>query len=478
MTRSFAIMLYLLLLGTLDGHDSTSSHTLATVMFSNGGLGKYGSTTQFNTIDPKQDKTQSIGNRARSVSNLIQSRPLPAVPINKRFSKSLDKFRFFNTLPVIKTQGTPRAGLLYKELPYTNLVKSASYGSNLHRSVNNNNNNICLPVMVDQPALFATRKSSFDVHPKVMANNLSHRKSKSLDTLTLLKGIDFNVTNVDIYHSYESVHNRDAEYASVSDSQPNSPTMSDYTPQHSPTKLKDPMHTHNADCEGIYSSLSHEDLQQRVSQEAEANIAYDSSTLSSVSSDATSPYASVRISQIPGLSYDHSDHEDIYITKTPENSGESFETATPENSGSSGVELKPTMNSARSSTHTYIELFPEQASRDSVISETSSGYARPVDVMNSVLKTKEHQSEKDENTKRNSLTDMEIPVGDKVTFEKTDVHNEVYDNPVNISDNTEDGCHPDSIQDGINLDDSMDEVHVNIRPLLKRNDSDHSEYEI
>lgn len=465
--------------GTLDGHGSTSSHTLATVMFSNGGLDKYDSTSQFNTIDTKQrDKSHSMGSRTRSVSNLIQSRPLPAVPINKRFSKSLDKFRFFNTLPVIKTHNPPRAKLFYGEPPYSNLIKSASYGSNLHRTVNNN---ICLPVMLDQPPLFATRKCSLDIHSKLPVSKLNHRKSKSLDTLTLLKGIDFNVTNVDIFHSYESVHNKDAEYASVTDSQPNSPTT-DFTPQHSPTKLKSPSHT---DHEGIYSSLSHENLQRTGSQEGENDsyVGYDSGTLSSVSSDATSPYASVRISQIPGLSYDQNDHENIYRTKSLENSGESVENMTSENSGSSAVELKPAVNSARSSTHTYIELFPEQNNRDSTISETSSGYARPVDVINGTnLKSKEHRfSGKANSLKRKSLTDVEIPI-ESVTFDRRSINSEeVYDNPVNISD---DSTHDtsdisgDVLADSINLDDSVDDLHINIRPLLKRSDSDHSECEI
>lgn len=448
-------------------------------MFSNGGLDKYGSASQFNTIDAKKcDKSHSMGSRTRSVSNLIQSRPLPAVPINKRFSKSLDKLRFFNTLPVIKTHDAPRAGLFYGHPPYSNLVKSASYGSNLHRNVNNN---ICLPVMLDQPALFATRKSSLDMHCKVPVK-LNHRKSKSLDTLTLLKDADLKMTNVDVYHSYESVHNKDTEYASVSDSQPNSPT-SEFSSQYSPTKLQSP-----TDHEGIYSSLSQENLQRKASLEGgneNCNIGYDSGTLSSVSSDATSPYACVRISQIPGLSCDQIGHDNAYCSKVTENSGESFESMTPENSGSSDVQLKPSVNSARSSTHTYLELFPEQNNRDSTISETSSGYARPVDVITGINLNKnctELEGEAAETSKRRSLTDMEIPL-ETVSFDDSRLNNEeVYVNPVNVSDDTTNNASNITSEvispDGINLDDSVDDIHINIRPLLKRSDSDHSECEI
>lgn len=505
--------------GTLDGDGSISRHTLATVMLSNGGLDKYGSTSHhFDNTSNKgipRDKGYSMDSRTRSVSNLIQSRPLPAVPINKRFSKSLDKLRFFNTLPVIKPSS-------HRKLPlpdppsYATMVRSASYGSNLQRTVNNN-------ISMDQTQ-FCSRKRSLDLQTKTspQKSTLSgHRKSKSLDTLMLLKELDWNAINVDIYHSYESVHgtrSENGEYASVSDSQPSSPTAdSDNLSQKSPTKsnILTPPGNIN-DHESIYASLSQEDLHNTTPINSENwnvnegnDISYDSSTMSSLSSETTSPYATVRISQIPGLNYDHDKHEEIYSTKSPENSGSSLDT--PENSGSTVNEIKPAPNSARSSTHTYLELFPEDTNRDSIISETSSGYARPVDVIKDIC-----NKEKDKKTsERQSLSNVQIPIETAVTFDDEENEDpcsteagesEAYDNPVKVSDDESQKMNEfknvpikdnktfeteERIQGNLPsikgqtsstkhefIEEKGENVHVNEWPTRARSSSEHSECEI
>lgn len=459
-------------------------------MLSNGGLDKYGSTSHhFDHTSSKgvlQNKSYSMESRTKSVSNLIQSRPLPAVPINKRFSKSLDKLRFFNTLPVIKP--TSHRKLPLPDPPYANMVRSASYGSNLQTAVNNNNNNMRMA-----PPLPCPRKSSLDLQstksPTQKSTLTGHRKSKSLDTLVLLKEIDWNAINVDIYHSYESVHgnkSENGEYASVSDSQPSSPTAdSDSLSQKSPTKsyiLTPP--GCNIDNESIYASLSQEDLNNSAPSENvnDSNqINYDSSTLSSLSSEATSPYATVRISQIPGLNYNHDKQEEIYSTKSPENSG------------STVGEIKPAPNSARSSTHTYLELFPEDTNRDSIISETSSGYARPVDVIQNIS-NKEKDRKKSE---RHSLSNVQIPIETAVTFNDQDngetEESEAYDNPVKVSDDesqkmnelkdnktfeSEERTQNIPLSKHELIEEISENAHVNQWPTRTRSSSEHSECEI
>ncbi|XP_032221166.2 uncharacterized protein LOC5520139 [Nematostella vectensis] len=409
--------------GTINGDITLSGNTLAAL--SNPALDNYGSLrnesspfSAMGTLSPKSTLSQRLygSHMTRSTSNLLT--PTPTTPLSRRFSKSMDKLRLFHTLPEMKPKKGRKRPLPELPLNQPSLVKSASFGCNVNKIVNNNNYNATSPVPTWH------RKMSLDAQPKsppqeslVKSLLLAHRFSKSLDTLLLVRNIERTPIDIDIYHSYESVKGREAkevEYACVDDSQPASPSTSESSRG---SEVRNTTSVDNS--ENVYASVSDsgentDDEENSLgvsgnphkenaftlskvqygspppqsspppcsptSENSPSEIPIDlgdspierTLTMSSTSSTPASPYACVRISQIPGLTtlerlYDQEEHG----TST-ENSGNSVEP--PEHSGSSlgmaGPELQ--LNSARSSTHTYLELFPDEENADCGVDHTDN----------------------------------------------------------------------------------------------------------
>ena len=330
--------------------------------------------------------------------------------------------------------------------------------------------------------------------------------------------MNWTAFDVDIYHSYESVHGsqlgennniKEPSYASVSsDEKPPSSQESDGrasttsgNPNDSDTPLDD------GDEDHPYASVSEDERSKTGSsnasdqcysnRESDVRDSGVSSGLLEVDSDPASPYASVRISQIPALatSQYHSalradsdysgevfEKEDsassigtckdlrecedakrasthTYLELLPDSGRESVISET--NSAAEKqdekrasthtyLEILPDNNrdnatpetssdrkedEKRASTHTYLEILPDN-SRDSVISETSSGYARPLDVVTS--KPENADNSHLNNEKRTSLTDLKIPNERSGTLESTDSGNGTLEqcpasNPSSIS---------------------------------------------
>ena len=361
---------------------------------------------------------------------MFQNRPLPPAP-NKRFSKSLDRLRFFETGPHNKGKGKTFPSH-QKSTPiraHPVLVKSSSFGGAFNKIVS-----------ASQPPVPAPRKGSIDLLNKsatfdvghVRKSNLCHRYSKSLDTLLLLRDINWTAYDVDIYHSYASVHSNQSEnnnekepsYASVtSDEKPSSrdETSGRLSSQSKASTVSDgpdesdgPLEDYNE--ENPYASVSEDEISKAGSDPRYSNRegdARDSGPPSSIleSEDPTSPYASVRISQIPGL---------VIRSSLGEESNCNEEVFEKEDSGSSiGIckDLREGEDLKRASTHTYLELFPDSG-RDSIISETSSGYARPIDVLSNISEPLDNKDFDGESCK--SLTDFESPTGKSSPLENSE----------------------------------------------------------
>lgn len=478
------------------------------VLLSSQNFGKSGSLKPMISGSPSPDEIErgmrslTLGSRTKSVSNIFQNRPLPPAP-SKRFSKSLDRLRFFEALPNSKGKGKTYPSH-HKSPPiraHPVLVKSSSFGGTFNKLISGS---------ISQPPVPPPRKNSVDFRDKSATidmshfrkTNLCHRHSKSLDTLLLLRDINWTAFDVDIYHSYESVHGsqlgennniKEPSYASVSsDEKPPSSHESNgraSTISGSPIDSDAPLD--DGDVDHPYASVSEDERsktgssngsEQRYSnRESDLRDSGVSSCLVEPDSDPASPYASVRISQIPGLvtSQYHSslgtdsdysgevlekedsassigtckdlrDCEDAkrasthtYLEVLPDNGRESVISET--NSGDKQDDKRASTHTyleilhdnsrdnalqerssdrkedeKRASTHTYLELLPDN-SRDSVISETSSGYARPIDVVTS--KPESPDNTLLNNEKRTSLTDLEIPSERSGTLESTDSGN-------------------------------------------------------
>lgn len=314
------------------------------------------------------------------------------------------------------------------------LAKSSSFGGTFNKIVSGS-----------QPAVPPARKGSIDILDRattfdvghVRKSNLCHRHSKSLDTLLLLRDINWTAYDVDIYHSYASVHSSQSDnnneiepsYASVtSDEKPASPVETSgrssspskgSTRSGSPVDSDGPLDEFND--ENPYASVSEDEMSKTGSLISGCDQRYsnrgsdmrDSGASSSIlgSEDPTSPYASVRISQIPGL---------VIRSSLGEESNYSGEVFEKEDSGSSigtSKDLRESEDLKRASTHTYLELFADSG-RDSIISETSSGYARPIDV---IYDTADPSGDKDLGSeRRKSLTDLDIPTERSATLESSD----------------------------------------------------------
>lgn len=381
----------------------------------------------------------TLGSRTKSVSNIFQNRPLPPAP-SKRFSKSLDRLRFFEITQNRGKSGTyPSHQKSPPMLAHPMLVKSSSFGGTYNKIISGSQ---ALPPVPPPP-----RKGSMGCIDKLAAydvsdakkTNLCHRHSKSLDTLLLLREINWTAFDVDIYHPYESVSGNqvgennnivEPSYASVSsDEKASSGESSGRASSQSKasTRSASPIDSDTpedkVDEDHPYASVTEDNERpktgslngwdQRYSnRESDGRDSGVSSAMLEPDSDPASPYASVRISQIPGLVTSpcrSSLGEDS-------NYGEVFEK---EDSGSSiGTckDLKECVDSKRFSTHTYLELIPDSG-RNSVVSETSSGYARPIDVISSKPDMSDSQGLDNEN--RQSLSDLEIPNERSGTLEST-----------------------------------------------------------
>ncbi|KAL9957442.1 hypothetical protein ACROYT_G039076 [Oculina patagonica] len=493
--------------GDLFEGRNVNGHTVPAVLLSSQNLGKNGKPMINGSSSPEEIERElrslTLGCRTKSVSNIFQNRPLPPAP-SKRFSKSLDRLRFFETSPNNKGKG--------KTFPYHQksppirahpvLVKSSSFGGTFNKIISGS---------VSQPPVPPPRKNSMEFQDKsatfdmghVRRTNLCHRHSKSLDTLLLLRDMNWTAFDVDIYHSYESVHGSqlgennnvmEPSYASVTSdekppsressgrasSQSKASTMSG-SPIDSDTPLDD------GDEDHPYASVSEEERSVAGSfngsnRESDVRDSGVSAGLLEADSDPTSPYASVRISQIPGLVT--SQYHSSPVGEDSDYSGGAFEKEDSGLSIGTCKDLRECVDSKRASTHTYLELFPDNVrdsvisetsldkkedekrasthtylellpdsgrdsvisetspdkkqddkrasthtyleilpdnNRDSVISETSSGYARPIDV---VLSKPETSDNKDlDNERRTSLTDLEIPNVRSGTLESTDSGN-------------------------------------------------------
>lgn len=162
-------------------------------------------------------------------------------------------------------------------------------------------------------------------------------------------------------------------------------------------------------CDLLYASVSDDELSiiEGDSRCTNSGIGIlDSGMASSIagSEDPMSPYASVRISQIP----------DLAMTSLEEEIQRSEEGFEKEDSGStigSCKDLEENEDMKRVSVHSYLELL-SNSRRDSVISETSSGYARPTDVISEKLEQEDpyctieypreqSQSEQDDHSNNN-----------------------------------------------------------------------------
>lgn len=387
-------------------------------------------------------RTFTLGSKTKSVSNLFQNRPLPPAP-SKRFSKSLDRLRFFEAVPHHKGKGKTFP-CYQKPAPiraHPVLVKSSSFGGTFNKIVTG----------TQPPAPPPVRKGSIDHLDKsatfdvghVRKSNMCHRHSKSLDTLLLLRDINWTAYDVDIYHSYASVHSsqsdnnneKEPSYASVtSDEKPSSHGDETSGRLSSPSKVStrsgSPIDSDgpldgDLNDENLYASVSEDEISKTGSLLSGSDLRSsnrdsdkrDSGASSSIlgSEDPASPYASVRISQIPGL---------VIRSSLGEASNCSEEGFEKEDSGSSiGTckdltdDVRENEDLKRASTHTYLELLPDSG-RDSIISQTSSGYARPIDVVSE--KSDPGNKEDLDSERRNSLTDLDIPTGSFATLERGD----------------------------------------------------------
>ena len=478
------------------------------VLLSSQNFGKSGSLKPMVSGSPSPEEFEremrslTLGSRTKSVSNIFHNRPLPPAP-SKRFSKSLDRLRFFEALPNSKGKGKTFPSH-HKSPPlraHPVLVKSSSFGGTFNKIITGS---------ISQPPVPPPRKPSMDFRDKSATidaspfrrTNLCHRHSKSLDTLLLLRDVNWTAFDVDIYHSYESVHGsqlgennniKEPSYASVSsDEKPPSSQESNErasTRSGSPTDSDTPLD--NGEEDHPYACVSEDERSKTGSfngsdqpcsnRESDVRDSGVSSGLLEVDSDPASPYASVRISQIPGLgtSQYHSS-----LGADSDYSGEVFEQEDSASSIGTCKDLRDCEDAKRASTHTYLELLPDsgresvisetnsgdkqdekrasthtyleilpddskgnampekgsdskedetQAStqtylellpdnnRDSVISETSSGYARPIDVVTS--KPENSDDSHLHNERRTSLTDLEIPNERSGTLESTDSGN-------------------------------------------------------
>lgn len=509
-THKLSISVIIYLAGDLFEGRNVNGHAVPAVLLSSQNLGKSGSLKPMISGSPSPDEFEremrslTLGSRTKSVSNIFQNRPLPPAP-SKRFSKSLDRLRFFEALP--NSKGKVKTFPSHHKSPpiraHPVLVKSSSFGGTFNKIISGS---------ISQPPVPPPRKNSVDVRDKSATidvshfrkTNLCHRHSKSLDTLLLLRDINWTAFDVDIYHSYESVHGsqlgennntKEPSYASMSsDEKPPSShesngrasTMSG-SPIDSDTPLDD------GDEDHPYASVSEDERsktgsfngsdQRYSNRESDVRDSGVSSGLLEPDSDPASPYASVRISQIPGLvtsqyrpsldtDSDYSgevlekensassigtckdlrDCDDAkrasthtYLEVLPDSGRESviseansgdkqddkrasthtYLEILPDNSRDNAMpetssDKKEDENVKRASTHTYLELLPDN-SRDSVISETSSGYARPIDVVTS--KPENSDNTHLNNERRTSLTDLEIPNERSGTLESTDSGN-------------------------------------------------------
>jgi len=430
--------------GDLREGRNNSGHTFPRLILSNQNLRKVDSSKYIgNGSSSPEDivreiKTLKFGSRTKSVSNLFQDRPLPPAP-SKRFSKSLDRLRFFEAVPHNKGKG--------KTFPYHQkatpirahpvLVKSSSFGGDAYNKI----------VTGSQPPVPPARKGSIDLLDKsatfgvghVRKSNLCHRHSKSLDTLLLLRDINWTAYDVDIYHSYASVHSSNSDnnnekepsYASVtSDEKPSShdETSGRISSQSkgssrsgSPVYSDGPLE--DITDENPYASVSDDEMSKTGSLLSgydpgcsnRGSDVRDSGASSSMleSEDPTSPYASVRISQIPGLDIrsplgeESNCNEDVF---EKEDSGSSIGTC---------KDLRESEDLKRASTHTYLELLPDSG-RDSIISETSSGYARPIDVISDKPDPPGFKGLNSHEESYKSLTDLSIPAGESSLLENSD----------------------------------------------------------
>lgn len=333
--------------------------------------------------------------RTKSVSNLLQNRPLPPAP-NKRFSKSLDRFRFFEAVSLHskgKGKTIPCRVKSNPLRPHRMLVKSSSFGGTFNKIVKPQEVAVLSPGrkgsfdLLDQPATFDTGH--------VRKSNLCHRHSKSLDTLLLLKDVNWTACDIDIYHSYASVcsslgdDNNEGEppYASVDSPIEKASCLWETggrvpSPSKSSTRSENEGPVDELSGENLYSSVSDDELSITEDDSRCTNSGIgirDSGVASSIagSEDPMSPYASVRISQVPVLAMTSLEEE-------IQRSEKGFEK---EDSGStigSCKDVEENGDMKRVSTHSYLELL-SNSGRDSVISETSSGYARPTDLISEKL---------------------------------------------------------------------------------------------
>ena len=409
--------------GNVNEDMTTSGHTLANRMHLDGKSGSLESSRK--TVPPSfmggslRNKFITIGSIGRSGStHLFQNRPLPAAP-SKRLSKSVDRLQFLELFPNTKhskaatIQGHSRPLPVLPSRPP--LVKSISCGNNIHQ--------IIVDASENPTGLPPAKKSSLNCQEHLDSSrnfSLSHRHSKSLDTLLLLKELDWMSFDIDTHHSYESMscsRNKmdDPPYASVETSNQTSPRSSNHNDSSSTSQRTSHNPSDGEDCcnwneEHPYASVSNEEhsntesLLKKYPSCSKSETSDVSVPYPSVSSENAVPYASVRISQIPGIgpSQDSSSHgeEGIYSGEVFEDSGSSIDTITFSNGG---------VSSARpASTLTYLEIMPDNA-RASVISETSSGYARPIDIIPNVAEPLT-TNDVDLPKKCTSLTDLVIPV--------------------------------------------------------------------
>lgn len=406
--------------GDLCEERNVNSHTLPKVSSPTGNMQELDASKLGvnGSLSPK-DFLRELNNssRTKSVSNLLQNRPLPPAP-SKRFSKSLDRFRFFEAVSSrskIKSKTTPCRVKSNPLRPHRVLVKSSSFGGTFNKII--------------KPVLSPVRKGSLDLLDQsvtfdtrhVRKSNLCHRHSKSLDTLLLLKDLNWTAYDIDIYHSYASVcdslgdnHEGEPPYASVDSPIEKASCLWEISgrvpsPSKSSPRSESDGPVDELSGENLYASVSDDELSIIEGDSRCTNSGtgiLDSGMASSIagSEDPMSPYASVRISQIP----------DLAMTSLEEEIQRSEEGFEKEDSGStigSCKDLEENEDMKRVSVHSYLELL-SNSRRDSVISETSSGYARPTDVISEKLEQEDpyctieypreqSQSEQDDHSNNN-----------------------------------------------------------------------------
>lgn len=359
-------------------------------------------------------RTAALGSGTKSVSSLFQNRPLPPAP-SKRFSKSLDRLRFFDALPHGKGKGkTFPCHLKANPLrPHPVLVKSSSFGGTFNK------------IVKTQPLVQPQRKGSIDGLDKsdtlhtahVRKSSLCHRHSKSLDTLMLLRDVNWAAYDIDIYHSYASVHSSQSDdinekepyYASLGSADEKTSSLFENSGGvASPSEVsarsgsEGPVDTCSG--ENLYATVSDDELSITEGDSRCSNLENDNrdsgvSSSFAGSEDPASPYASVRISQIQGL----------VVASLGEESKCNEKVSDIEDSGSSigkCEDLRENEDFKRASVHTYLELLPDNV-RDSVISETSSGYARPADLVSDI--SEQEDQDLDTEYPRESYTDPDFP---------------------------------------------------------------------